>query len=867
MDRLLKKLGVEANNDISVIKDELEQKQLEYLDKLDTNRLKVNKTMKEKDLEKEIESDLTEIEEALKTIAWMLKKMNTGLNISKTEDANPTQNNTAESGVPAKDTLENKDNNAEELCIEAGKYYNGDRVKKDYEKAFELFSRAEKLGSSRGQAGVGRAYLYGMGIPQDIARGLELSEKAAAQNDPQGQLNLGNAYAEGLGVTKDETKAVEWYTKAAEQGLSAAQLNLGNAYLKGFGLIKDEAKAVEWFTKAGEQGSVSAQTTLGFLYKEGRGVSKDETLAYEWYGKAMKQGSEKAMDEIMKGAEKGHAKAQYYFGYMYEVGCKYCIRNETYAIDWYRRAAEQGDADAQRVLAQKHWLGSNAAEERKAFWWYTNLAEQGDLSVCYYLGCMYKNRSNDKESIKKAIMWYINAANKGHTSSQYTLGYIYERGKIVTRDEAKAISWFTKAAEQGHTDAQVKLAHLYKDGKDKDYAKAFEWYNKAADQDNSDAYYEMGRMYEFGLGIPKDVIKAAQLYTKAAADDHLQAACHLGYLYEHGIGVTEDKAKADEWYRKGEAYKTRSRRYGAAAEHGDLEAQMILSNYYIELGDELKAFEWCRKAAEQGDKTAQFNLGTYYANGYGTLKDEIKAAEWYTKAAEQGHARAQFNLAEIYYGGEGIRKDVIKAAEWYKKSAEGGDEKAIPRLKSIVRNFQFDKAGKLEAYQFLKGIDDENELIHYLEKFTSDHSIENFVFMQRIAEEEHDPIGYKLLGDMYYYGRGTVRSYKDAYYCYKKTSVVDIDGVDFEDLFRNVEEAINNEMIYNQAIRMLETSSFQQGIDALMRLSDKGYADAQFEIGKMYTKGYRLPKDEIKADRYMRLAKQNNHPEASLYIK
>ena len=42
------------------------------------------------------------------------------------------------------------------------------------------------------------------------------------------------------------------------------------------------------------------------------------------------------------------------------------------------------------------------------------------------------------------------------------------------------------------------------------------------------------------------------------------------------------------------------------------------------------------KAAAQGDAAAQYNLGVMYAEGEGVAKDTVKAVEWYKKAAAQG---------------------------------------------------------------------------------------------------------------------------------------------------------------------------------------------------------------------------------------
>ena len=60
----------------------------------------------------------------------------------------------------------------------------------------------------------------------------------------------------------------------------------------------------------------------------------------------------------------------------------------------------------------------------------------------------------------------------------------------------------------------------------------------------------------------------------------------------------------------------------------------VLKGYH----EEVKRY---RKAAEQGDAAAQYNLGVCYHNGRGVLQDYHEAVKWYRKAAEQGYADAQ----------------------------------------------------------------------------------------------------------------------------------------------------------------------------------------------------------------------------------
>lgn len=85
------------------------------------------------------------------------------------------------------------------------------------------------------------------------------------------------------------------------------------------------------------------------------------------------------------------------------------------------------------------------------------------------------------------------------------------------------------------------------------------------------------------------------------------------------------------------------------------------------------AIDRLRKAAEQGDATAQFNLGYCYCKGQGVPQDYAEAVKWYRKAAEQGEAGAQCNLGNCYQKGEGVPQDYAEAIRWYRKAAEQGD--------------------------------------------------------------------------------------------------------------------------------------------------------------------------------------------------
>lgn len=116
------------------------------------------------------------------------------------------------------------------------------------------------------------------------------------------------------------------------------------------------------------------------------------------------------------------------------------------------------------------------------------------------------------------------------------------------------------------------------------------------------------------------------------------------------------------------------------ADQGNKFAQFSLGSLYFEGSGVDKSMEasakWFRLAADQGYAPAQFNLGNAYKNGNGVEQDDLKAAEWWRKAADQDFAPAQFNLATQYYFGRGVQKDEETAIRWYRRAADNGHAQA-----------------------------------------------------------------------------------------------------------------------------------------------------------------------------------------------
>ena len=73
-------------------------------------------------------------------------------------------------------------------------------------------------------------------------------------------------------------------------------------------------------------------------------------------------------------------------------------------------------------------------------------------------------------------------------------------------------------------------------------------------------------------------------------------------------------------------------------------ADITACRHAVIKSDYAAAFKECAPRAKAGSAEAQFYVGSMYANGDGVPKDAVQAVSWYRKAAEQGNASAQFNL-------------------------------------------------------------------------------------------------------------------------------------------------------------------------------------------------------------------------------
>lgn len=270
---------------------------------------------------------------------------------------------------------------------------------------------------------------------------------------------------------------------------------------------------------------------------------------------------------------------------------------------------------------------------------YRKAADQGNANAQYKLAIMYKEGHGIAKNEAEALAWLRKSA-QGYADAQFSLGRSYETGQGVAKDEVQAVLWYRRAADQGQAEAQLHLGNMYAEGRGiaKDDAQAVAWYQKAAQQGNAEAQTRLGDAYANERGITQNDAQAVAWYRKAAEQGNAAGQNNLGIMYEVGRGIAKNAAEAAIWYRK-------------AAEQGHADAQNNLASMYLYgqgiAKDEAQAVAWYRKAADQGLAEAQLNLGNMYAEGKGIAKDETQAVVWYFKASEQGDEDAKEALREL----------------------------------------------------------------------------------------------------------------------------------------------------------------------------------------------------------------------------
>ena len=203
-------------------------------------------------------------------------------------------------------------------------------------------------------------------------------------------------------------------------------------------------------------------------------------------------------------------------------------RQESAAVRRFEKAkikAEQGRAIDQFVLGVLYFKGEGVPKDYwEAAEWYRKAAEQGDALAQHYLAMMYINGQKDGpvEKCAEAAKWLRKAAEQGVETAQFVLGVLYFKGEGVPKNYVESYAWLLLAKANGDKKAIEAVSnletYLTAEQMEKGQARTAKWFRKWAEQGYDLPQYNLGVMYHGGHGVPKDEVEAYAWFRLAKAN-------------------------------------------------------------------------------------------------------------------------------------------------------------------------------------------------------------------------------------------------------------------------------------------------------------------------------------------------------------
>lgn len=311
-----------------------------------------------------------------------------------------------------------------------------------------------------------------------------------------------------------------------------------------------EATSPEQAQLSGDAAADTAQTAPS----EAKTAEEFYEIGYSYYKKGPNKDRDflLAADYFRKAAELGHAEAQKMLGY-----CYYFTEEPETAAVWFRQSAEQGNAEAQFAIGKCYFDGDGVKKDvLQAFTWFRKASEQGCGEAWYYLGLCYETYRLPGLSLLagigidsqkgKAFECYQKAAEKGVAAAQFRLAHCYMYGRGVEKNEEEAFKLYEKVSKEVDALKPSPTRSVRLDART-EWIKCY-LYGKGVKQDMKKAYDEIAiatglRKFEVNIGEQKVKIPllgmSASPYVASPEARYTLAKCLL-----YGWGCEQDKKEA-----------------------------------------------------------------------------------------------------------------------------------------------------------------------------------------------------------------------------------------------------------------------------------------------------------------------------------
>ncbi len=546
-------------------------------------------------------------------------------------------------------------------------YLDGRGVKKDVPEALRLMERAYRLGyadaafavavyyDNHAQTPAERKrvlYWYAEAAKSGIERALPLLERGFDQGDLEYGRTLAQLYEDG--PLRDPSKAVAFWQRLyqlddaqaayrlaryAESGVSLPLSDL--AYLQA-AVRRNYPEALAHFEGRAMLNDSRAQHRLGMMYLVGDGVRTSRGRGIRYLQIATKSGNRAALTELERLARTGEPGLALFLAAIYERG-RGVEPSLSAALDWWRRAAEQGAAQGQYRLAQMLVEGNTVPQNiAEAVQWFSQVYRLGNPVALDPLNRLAQSGNSQAQlAMGNALAYGFDAKVQKASQMFYqvekndTLSEIAERlgmGLSVLLEVNPHISLadYVQTGETlllplGVTSFHERKAGPY--GVDAygkgDLRIAQEFWEKAAAQGLMEAEMTLGQHFE-GQNQPET---AVDWYLKAARRAHLPAIQRIQMLANQGSpkALIEVCELTQAGLLKGDVLTC----YIGARNKGSQGALSVIA-----------------RMANDGHQAAQYEMGRIHRDGIQGMPNQVEAARWFALASDRGNAEATLALAE-----------------------------------------------------------------------------------------------------------------------------------------------------------------------------------------------------------------------------
>lgn len=714
-------------------------------------------------------------------------------------------------------------------------YYRGKLNERNYEKAFDWFSKAAESGNSYAQYLLGNMYENGTFVEQNYDTALSYYKNSAAQNNIMAIGEMAYMKDNGYGMPMNKEEAEKIYLQLAEERddewsmikLAYIEMDRGNS-----------EERLKWIQKALEKEYIDAYVDLGIFYQSDEKYKDLEKAQQSYYqaaqlgnpegmnGLAMiyydmpdNKGDEQAFRWFSKSADLGDSLGLYYLAVMYENGFGTNIDKQK-AWDLYLASADQKFSPAYRKIAQLIEEGEAPASfTGRELEYYIKAAERNDIDAIHDV---IRFLENDPDRQKELFSWCQRGAQLNDGKCICKLGKLYFYGMGTEMDEFKAMNCFRKAETMEIPEAYYFLGLAYYEAKgvvSPNIQKAEEYFRKAAEAGYSDAIKAIAELY-MQSGQENGYEKAIEYLKTIAEGEHADIAYEglMRIAVEQMNAQDYDDPQNSELYQKALRFETSGKEAGMTESLSKAFLDRGINLYNIEKYE--SAIAPLLLAAQMGESEAATHLGDLYFYGHGVDTDYEQSYYWFAKAAQSNNAYAQYSIAFMYIKGQFVEKDDTQVIKWMKLAAENGYTEAQKNMGEY----------------------------YYYGSFGCRRDMKEAIKWYEMGAKSNEPTCVFTLGLIYEEGDGVQKNILKAADWYQKGAQAGIPSCLY-----NLGKLIINKEISGEE---------EKGFNLIQQAAESGYSFAQNYMGRAYRFGWYVNANPVRATNWFTKAAEQNMPDA-----